>query len=275
MSKDNQKRIVSKCCGKCIKHPESDLVCKGFCPCHHKPFEPKEEVEPEFTVYTSSKKLQESAKRLGLIEEVGEPIGTDCQCDLGSEKHYHPDCEYLTPPLEVKEECQCKGLIPKNTNIVHTPESCGVKSPTEEQLKHFWSKDIEKCPCGGDRDKSGKCTKEVIDLDTSEDIEKEELIEKLAMAITHSEQGEYAKNERFVRDLLSQQEAKIEHCSVEDCPECNIGAFKAGEAKIKRELVEKFESMINSEEQLCGMSKNQAKEVIMNLRTQLSKLLSE
>lgn len=201
MSKDNQKRIVSKCF-KEGKGGFSLFAPKNF-------MSPKEEVEPEFTVYTSSKKLQESAKRLGLIEEVGEPIGTDCQCDLGSEKHYHPDCEYLTPPLEVKEECQCKGLIPKNTNIVHTPESCGVKSPTEEQLKHFWSKDIEKCPCGGDRDKSGKCTKEVIDLDTSEDIEKEELIEKLAMAITHSGQGEYAKNERFVRDLLSQQEAKI------------------------------------------------------------------
>lgn len=23
------------CCEKCIKHPKSDLVCKGFCDCHH------------------------------------------------------------------------------------------------------------------------------------------------------------------------------------------------------------------------------------------------
>ena len=35
------------------------------------------------------------------------------------------------------------------------------------------------------------------------DKETENIIEKLAMAITHSEQGEYAKNEIFVRDLLS------------------------------------------------------------------------
>ncbi len=26
-----------KCCEKCIKHPKSDLVCKGFCGCHHEP----------------------------------------------------------------------------------------------------------------------------------------------------------------------------------------------------------------------------------------------
>lgn len=24
----------NKCCEMCIKHPESDLICKGFCPCH-------------------------------------------------------------------------------------------------------------------------------------------------------------------------------------------------------------------------------------------------
>lgn len=27
----------TECCEKCIKHPKSDLVCKRFCPCHHKP----------------------------------------------------------------------------------------------------------------------------------------------------------------------------------------------------------------------------------------------
>ena len=36
------------------------------------------------------------------------------------------------------------------------------------------------------------------------DTTMEEIIEKLAMAITHSEQGEYAKNEQFVRNLISQ-----------------------------------------------------------------------
>ena len=30
----------------------------------------------------------------------------------------------------------------------------------------------------------------------------EEIIEKLAMAITHSEQGEYIKNEKFVREII-------------------------------------------------------------------------
>lgn len=51
--------------------------------------------------------------------------------------------------------------------------------------------------------------------------------------------------------------------------------FKVGQQARNVELLEKFEGMINSEEQLCGMSKNQAKEVIMNLRTQLSELLNE
>jgi tyrosine-protein phosphatase YwqE len=31
----------------------------------------------------------------------------------------------------------------------------------------------------------------------------EEAIEKLAMAITHSEQGEYAKNEEYIREILT------------------------------------------------------------------------
>ena len=35
--------------------------------------------------------------------ENKQPIGADCVCDLGSEKHYHPQCEYL---MENKDKIQ-------------------------------------------------------------------------------------------------------------------------------------------------------------------------
>jgi hypothetical protein len=38
----------------------------------------------------------------------------------------------------------------------------------------------------------------------------EDVVEKLAMAITHSEQGEYAKNEAFVRTILQSQADQYE-----------------------------------------------------------------
>ncbi len=38
----------------------------------------------------------------------------------------------------------------------------------------------------------------------------EELIEKLAMAVTHSQQGEYIKNENFVREIIKEITTKIE-----------------------------------------------------------------
>ncbi len=148
MSKDNQKRIVSKCCGKCIKHPESDLVCKGFCPCHHKPFEPKEEVG-------------EKCDRCGLPKSEWKGRWQDPICKVGG------------------------------TSYELHKENCGDNCVLEKGHNNYCV-NINYIPEEG-----------------SKDIEKEELIEKLAMAITHSEQGEYAKNERFVRDLLSQQEAKI------------------------------------------------------------------
>ena len=39
-----------------------------------------------------------------VTESEEEPIGTDCQCELGSKKHYHPDCEYLKEDIRVEEE---------------------------------------------------------------------------------------------------------------------------------------------------------------------------
>ena len=33
-----------------------------------------------------------------------QPIGADCVCDLGSEKHYHPECEYLRENKDWREE---------------------------------------------------------------------------------------------------------------------------------------------------------------------------
>ncbi len=42
---------------------------------------------------------------------------------------------------------------------------------------------------------------------TNEEVER--LVETLAMAITHSEQGEYAKNEQFVRESLTNFADKV------------------------------------------------------------------
>jgi len=36
--------------------------------------------------------------------ENKQPIGADCVCDLGSEKHYHPQCEYLMENKDWREE---------------------------------------------------------------------------------------------------------------------------------------------------------------------------
>jgi len=36
--------------------------------------------------------------------ENKQPIGTDCVCDLGSEKHYHPQCEYLMENKDWREQ---------------------------------------------------------------------------------------------------------------------------------------------------------------------------
>ena len=35
--------------------------------------------------------------------ENKQPIGADCVCDLGSEKHYHPQCEYLMENKDWRE----------------------------------------------------------------------------------------------------------------------------------------------------------------------------
>ena len=50
------------------------------------------------------------------------------------------------------------------------------------------------------------CGKEI--LRTLEE-EREAIVEKLTMALTHSEQGEYAKNEKFVRDIILSHEEKV------------------------------------------------------------------
>jgi len=36
--------------------------------------------------------------------ENKQPIGADCVCDLGSEKHYHPQCEYLMENKDWREQ---------------------------------------------------------------------------------------------------------------------------------------------------------------------------
>jgi len=40
-----------------------------------------------------------------------QPIGADCVCDLGSEKHYHPQCEYYMVKKDWREQSYPKKLI--------------------------------------------------------------------------------------------------------------------------------------------------------------------
>jgi len=37
------------------------------------------------------------------VVEKPEPVGTDCPCELGSEKHYHPDCPESKPDESVED----------------------------------------------------------------------------------------------------------------------------------------------------------------------------
>lgn len=77
-----------------------------------------------------------------------EPIGTDCQCDLGSEKHYHPDCEYLSE--QKGEECKhdiesncCPAYCKKcGINIdINTPSTPSIGDIDSEKEKLvFWNK---------------------------------------------------------------------------------------------------------------------------------------
>lgn len=51
-----------ECCEKCIKHPKSDLVCKGFCPCHvqKKPdWDKLRDLARKIKGYTAAEKKEE------------------------------------------------------------------------------------------------------------------------------------------------------------------------------------------------------------------------
>jgi len=60
-----------------------------------------------------------------------EPIGADCQCELGSPKHYHPDCEYLKESKEVKIGY---------TLEPNTPYFIKPTKESKEVCKHKWTK---------------------------------------------------------------------------------------------------------------------------------------
>ena len=61
----------------------------------------------------------------------------------------------------------------------------------------------------------------------------EEIIEKLAMAITHSEQGEYIKNEKFVREIIPTAHNTQSHIAL---LESVVGVVKKKEVPYKEDF---------------------------------------
>jgi hypothetical protein len=102
---------------------------------------------------------------LNQAPEENDPIGVDCQCDLGSEKHYHPDCEYVVAP-ESKEWEEEFDKLWKRYLISKTDEI------QFNEIKHFIATQISKARSEAQREILEEITrmkKEVCGCDTDPD----------------------------------------------------------------------------------------------------------
>ena len=64
--------------------------------------------------------------------ENKQPIGADCVCDLGSEKHYHPQCEYLMENKDWREQYPLTTFTGETRKEIESLIESVLKSKQEE-----------------------------------------------------------------------------------------------------------------------------------------------
>ena len=64
--------------------------------------------------------------------ENRQPIGADCVCDLGSEKHYHPQCEYFMENKDWREQYSLTTFTGETRKEIESLVKAVLKSKQEE-----------------------------------------------------------------------------------------------------------------------------------------------